>query len=212
MNPFKLYNPIRPFMYWYNARRMDRYIENLLDDRLKIRRVRMTENTKRSKSVVDLALDTYLKDHATSKKEDEKMDSSSKKEDKNMDSTFKSFAITQVKTFMFAGYDSTSSTIAYMYHLLSKNPHALDIVRQEHDAVLGFDVSLASQILAKTPHVLQKLHYSHAIIKETLRLFPAGITSRTGRSGDYMEHEGIRYPTEGICVSEGSEQVRLTEN
>lgn len=191
MNPFKLYNPMRPFMYWYNARRMNRYIGNLLDERFETKRVRPTEKIKRSKPIVDLALDTYLQNHATSKKEDGKLDP-----------TFKRFAITQIKTFMFAGHDTTSSTIAYMYHLLSKNPHALDAVRKEYDAVFGSDVSLTPQIITKTPHVLQKLHYSHAIIKETLRLFPPGPTVRTGLPGHYLEHEGQRYPTEGICVSQ----------
>lgn len=194
MNPFKLYNPMRSFMYWYNARRMNRYIGNLLDDRFEIRRVRRAEDIKRSKPIVDLALDTYLENHATSKKENGRMNS-----------TFKRFAITQIKTFMFAGHDTTSSAIAYMYHLLSKNPHALDVVRQEYDAVFGSDVSLTPQIIAKTPHVLQKLHYSHTIIKETLRLFPPGPTARTGFPGHYLEHKGQRYPTEGICVSKSSE-------
>lgn len=179
---------------------MNRYNEKVLDDRFEIRRVRPAENIKRSKPIVDLTLDTYLKNHATSKKEDERMDL-----------TFKRFIITQIETFMFAEHDTISSIIAHMYHFLFKNPHALDAVRQEYDAIFGSDVSLAPQIIAKTPHVLQKLHYSHAIIKETLRLFPPGPTVRTGFPGHYLEHEGQRYPTEGICVSQSSEQARRTE-
>lgn len=191
MNPFKLYNPMRPFMYWYNTRRMNRYIGNLLDERFEIRKARPAEKIQRSKPIVDLALDTYLENHATS----------SNNEDGKMDPIFKRFATTQIKTFMFAGHDTTSSTIAYMYHLLSKNPHALDAVRQEYDAVFGSDVSLTAEIITETPHVLQKLPYSHAIIKETLRLYPPGPTVRAGIPGYHLQHEGQQYPTEGICVS-----------
>lgn len=191
MNPFKLYNPMRPFMYWYNSRIMNRYIGNLLDERFEIRKVRPAEKIKRGKPIVDLALDTYLENHATN----------SDQEAERIDPIFKRFATTQIKTFMFAGHDTTSSTIAYIYHLLSKNPHALDVVRKEYDAIFGTDVSSTAGMIAENPHVLQKLPYSHAIIKETLRLYPLGPTIRVGTPGHYLKHAGQRFPTEKIFVS-----------
>jgi cytochrome P450 len=200
MNPFSVFNPIRPFMIWYNARKMNRYIENLLDDRFEVGRARSAESSKRSKPIIDLALEAYLKE-----------DEASKEADKKMDSTFKRFAVDQIKIFMFAGHDTTSSAVSYMYHLLHKNGHALDMVRREHDVVFGLDVDLTSQIIAKNPHVLNKLQYTDAIIKETLRLFPPANTARAGQPGYYMEHDGIRYPTEGFIVSKGSKQEILIE-
>ena len=191
MNPFKLYNPMRPFMYWYNSRIMNRYIGNLLDERFEIRKVRPAEKIKSGKPIVDLALDTYLENHATT----------SDQKARRMNPIFRRFSTTQIKTFMFAGHDTTSSTIAYIYHLLSKNPEALDVVRREYDAIFGPDVSLTAKIIAENPHVLQKLPYSHAIIKETLRLYPLGPTIRVGTPGHYLQHEGQRYPTERFFVS-----------
>ena len=92
INPFKKYKPFRPFIYAYNTRRMNGYISRELDQRSAMRR--NTEHqkfSKRSKPIIDIALDVYL--------EDENRDSSTD----DIDPTFKSFAIDQIKLFMFAG-------------------------------------------------------------------------------------------------------------
>jgi uncharacterized ubiquitin-like protein YukD len=58
-----------------------------------------------SKTITDLALSNYLAE----KKETFSSDS--------MDATFRNVAICQIRTFAFAGHDTTSSTICYAFHL-----------------------------------------------------------------------------------------------
>jgi len=52
------------------------------------------------------------------------------------------------------------------------NPSTLAKVRAEHDQVLGTDPAQAAERIRASPHLLNQLPYTSAIIKETLRLFP----------------------------------------
>jgi cytochrome P450 len=102
---------------------------------------------------------------------------------------------------VFAGHDSTSSTICYIYHLLSKNPEALCKLREEHDRVFGQEVDSANKILTTQPHLANGLPYTTAVIKEALRLFPPASSSRQGYPGVvvYDEH-GTACPTDkAVC-------------
>lgn len=58
-----------------------------------------------------------------------------------MDDIFQRYATYQIRIFLFAGHDSTSTTICYCFYLLSKNPEALTLIRKEHDEVLGRTIS-----------------------------------------------------------------------
>ena len=138
--------------------------------------------------VVDLALDKYLEERPGSET------------DRQMDATFKQYATSQTKVFMLAGHDTTSSTLCYIYHLLSKNFKALQQVRQEHDTVFGQDPNDAAEVLIETPYSLNQLPFTTAVIKEALRLFPAGSTTRDGEPGFSLSHDGRQYPTEGCIV------------
>ena len=44
-----------------------------------------------------------------------------------------------MKTFLFAGHDTTSTTVAYGYLMLSLHPEALAKARAELDTVFGTD-------------------------------------------------------------------------
>ncbi|KAL8736338.1 MAG: hypothetical protein Q9181_002492 [Wetmoreana brouardii] len=140
----------------------------------------------RSKSVVDLALAAYL-DH---------------RDNSNVaggiDPTFKETAINQLKLFLFSGHDTTSSTVCYVLYLLSENPSVLSYVRAEHDKVLGVETSLAAKRISKTPHLLNKLPYTTSVIKESMRLFPAASTTRTGEPSFTITdpRTGLNYPAE----------------
>ena len=184
VNPFKIYNPIRWLVYWKNTRRMNRYISRAIEDRFASR----TKSTKRSKPVIDLALDTF--------NEEEKANT----QINTLDPHFKSFAIDQVKIFMFAGHDTTSSTICYAYYLLSTHPSCLSTLISEHDSVFGNDTAHTSDLISKSPHLLNKLSYTLAVIKETLRLFPPASTVRTGDATTPISHDGKIYPTDGFMV------------
>lgn len=181
LNPFKIFNPLRPFVFQYNKWRMDRFVSKVMDERFVSRPGIQEDKSKKNRPVIDLALDSYLNDTKST----------------TIDATFKRFAMDQIKTFMFAGHDTTSSTICYVAHMLSKHPDALKRVRQEYDDVFGTDVEQTAQVIKDDPYLLNKLPYSVAVIKEVLRLFPAASSVRMGVPGFFLHHDGKQYPTEG---------------
>ncbi len=184
-NPLTRFNPFRPIMQWYNTRRMNRYVKRELEDRYARR-----SSTSTSKSIVDLALKAYTAENAT--------DQTSKQ----MDPTFQEFAISQIKLFIFAGHDTTASTICYVYHLLSQDRVALQRVRAEYDAVFGEDTTQTAALITSQPHLLNQLPYTLAIIKETLRLYPVVNAPRLGQPNFFLTDPmtGHRYPTENCIV------------
>ncbi|KAK2615795.1 hypothetical protein N8I77_002522 [Diaporthe amygdali] len=105
----------------------------------------------------------------------------------------------QLSTFLFAGHDTTSTTIAWMLYEVSRTPHALHAVRTELDELFGTDPNPAA-VAACLPlpggeELVNRMVYTSAVIRETLRLWPPGATSRMTRPG-----EGLRAT---MCTSEG---------
>ncbi|KFZ16370.1 hypothetical protein V502_05133 [Pseudogymnoascus sp. VKM F-4520 (FW-2644)] len=75
-----------------------------------------------------------------------------------------------VKTFIFAGYDTTSTIITYALWELSRHPESLLKARTEHDAILGSDPNEAGTRLSADPRLANALPFTTAIVRETLRL------------------------------------------
>ncbi|KAB8249601.1 cytochrome P450 [Aspergillus flavus] len=184
MNPFIRWNPMRPIMQWCNGRTMNQYIGAELDKRYEA----WTQNkpSTRANSIIDIVLAEYM---------------STRPVRAALDPEFKSWATIQLRTFLFAGHDSTAATIVYSIYLLSKHPEILSKVRTEHDEVFGSDISAAAGILKQHPELINRLPYTLAVIKETLRLFPAASALREGQPGVYLQDKnGTKYPTEGLCI------------
>jgi cytochrome P450 len=171
-------------MEWSNGRKMDRYISDELDRRYN--EYKADSNDTRSKAVIDLILQAHIPQDTKVKPE-------------KLDPDFKAFAIRQIRLFVFAGHDSTSSTICYCFHLLSKHPEALARIRAEHDSIFGPDISTVSETLTSKPHLANDLPYTTAIIKETLRLYPPASSSRQGFKGvSLVDDEGTICPTDHV--------------
>lgn len=184
VNPFDRYNPLRPFVHRYNAWRMDRYVSRELDNRMA-----HFKTTKRTKSVMDLALNAYL------------AETPGKTTIEGMDSTFRRFAMSQIKLFLFSGHDTTSSSICYLFYVLSQNPSALRRVRVEHDNLFGSDLDETAALINKNPFLLNQLPYTLAVIKEVLRLYPVVSSTRAGEPGfNVTDEQGRQFPTDGFLV------------
>lgn len=98
--------------------------------------------------------------------------------------------VDQVKSFLFAGTDTTAVLIQWSCYEMSKASHSphhaaiLSRLREEHDAVFGshpFSIlEMLSQASAESESILtSKLPYTTAFLKESLRLHPPASSVRT---------------------------------
>jgi cytochrome P450 len=91
----------------------------------------------------------------------------------------------EVRTMFFAGYDTTSSALAWTWYLLAKHPSIEHRLQQELDDVLDGR--------CPTFQDLPQLTYTRMVVEESMRLYPPGwITSRTAVLDD--EIEGYHIP------------------
>jgi cytochrome P450 len=128
------------------------------------------------------------------------------------DNDFLNVAIGQITTFLFAGHDTTATTICWLFHLLSQHPKVLARVRAEHDAILGPDTRQAASTLKENPQLLNSLTYTHAVLKESMRVHTNVGSMRRGEPGFFLVGppgsgpgcEGKRFPTEGFIVWDGT--------
>jgi cytochrome P450 len=112
--------------------------------------------------------------------------------------------VDQLKTFFFAGHDTTAAAITWAYYYLTTNPSTLATLRAELDDVLGHGTTpydIASQF-RKNRKVHLKLDYTLAVIKEALRLEPPASTARTVPA-DYSlttSSGTVYHPREGSVI------------
>lgn len=108
----------------------------------------------------------------------------------------------QPKPQLFAGHDTTSGAICYAYYYLAKHPACLAAARRELDAVFGPDPSTVPAQLKKDPHLINKLEYTLAVMREVLRLQPPASTIRTAPKDFVLRHPetGELLPTDGFML------------
>ncbi|MGN6275234.1 MAG: cytochrome P450 [Solirubrobacterales bacterium] len=71
----------------------------------------------------------------------------------------------QVMTLMFAGHDTSTSTLTFMLHELARHPEVTRRLREEQDRVLGGATPTAAQLEREMP-------YLDMVLDEVLRLYP----------------------------------------
>jgi cytochrome P450 len=160
--PLQIFNIFRPFVQWWNLRQMDTYVGNILEQRFASRNTRG-----KKKHVIDLALETYLKENNVD-------------ETSRLDPKFKDAALRNIKIFIFAGHDTSSSSICYCHYQLSQHPAALARLRVECEDIFGTDMTKTGDMIKANPYLLNKMKYGDAVIRETLRIHPPANTVRAG--------------------------------
>lgn len=80
-----------------------------------------------------------------------------------------------ILNFIIAGKDTTSSGMTWFIYLLCKHPEIQDKVAKEIKEVIKFKdvMDFTGFVNVMTEDVLEKMHYLHATLTETLRLYPA---------------------------------------
>ncbi len=71
----------------------------------------------------------------------------------------------QVMTLMFAGHDTSTSTVTFLLHELARHPDVLARLCEEQDRVLGSEPPTAAQLERDLP-------YLEMVVDEVLRLYP----------------------------------------
>ena len=144
---------------------------------------------KSNRSIIGLSAESYMRERASGRT------------NRKMDKAFRKFTKTQTRTFLFAGHDTTSSTMCYTYYLLSQNPSTLERLRAEHDAIFGRDYTEIASILSEQPQLINQIPYTNAVVKESLRLFPPSSSMREGSADcSIFGPNSTKYPTEGTLV------------
>jgi cytochrome P450 len=93
----------------------------------------------------------------------------------------------QVMTLLFAGHDTTTSTVAFMFYELAHNPEVAARLVAEQDAALHGARPTAAQLMSG------ELGELEMVLEETLRMYPpAWIGPR--RSLERFEFEGLTVP------------------
>lgn len=100
-----------------------------------------------------------------------------------------------ILNFMIAGKDSSANTISWFFYMLCKHPLIQEKVAQEvKEAVqINKDETTIDEFVASiTDETLEKMHYLHAALTETLRLFPAvPVDGRSAETDDILP-DGFR--------------------
>jgi cytochrome P450 len=81
-----------------------------------------------------------------------------------------------VLNFLIAGKDTTANTLTWFFYMLCKNPVVQDKVALEINESLEWakeDNSIENFTARLNEGAIENMHYLHAAITETLRLYPA---------------------------------------
>jgi cytochrome P450 len=101
----------------------------------------------------------------------------------------------QILTLLFAGHDTTTSTVAFLFYELGRHPEWAERLAAERNAIAGDGDPDAAQLFGEMPQLDMAVH-------ETLRLYPpAWIGPR--RSATEFEFGGYRIPA-GLPVNYSS--------
>lgn len=77
--------------------------------------------------------------------------------------------------FIIAGRDSTAGTVTWFFYMICKCPLIQEKIAEEVKEATKADsnVSISEFAASITEEALEKMHYLHATLSETLRLYPA---------------------------------------
>ncbi|RYP84561.1 hypothetical protein DL769_001149 [Monosporascus sp. CRB-8-3] len=176
---------------WHKAMidKNNRIIENLIKPLIHAN-LQEESNNSHIKTVVELAFRNINRSETT-------LDLSPSQPDARL----MDIIISNIKAFIFAGQDTTASTICFLFKNLQDNQECLRRLRAEHDAVLGPDQDKIAEILTADRHLIYNLPYTLGVIKETLRLYPLASTARQGSPDMFLTvpNSPTRYPLDGFA-------------
>jgi len=166
MNPILQFSLRQQMKTWRLSRALEHSMRRLVHRRLK---AMSDEPSPDSKDILSMTLS-----HVMNSNNAKNTNSFSAGDMENMTS--------QLKTFYFAGHDTTATTIAWAFWLLVQHPQVLKRARSEVIANLGNEwtkqAAFENELGHTTYEALQKCEYLDAVARETLRLYPPAASTR----------------------------------
>ena len=197
--PWQDVDVLRTLKLWWNGRQLNQAISDELDLKI-IRRAKEIEaeasgtSKNKKRSVIDLALNAWEKEVAMAG--EGKMSDVRITKPSQVPKGLRTDIVDQVKTFFFAGHDTTSSTMSYILYLLHRYPEVQAKLKTELDNFFPPGTSAADKIKSD-PYIINKLEYTTAIIRETMRIFPPASTLRMVDPAHPPSHTMITDPRTG---------------
>ena len=182
--PWQGVDLMRPLKLWWNRRLLDNAISVELDRKIQRRAKELEGDSDSSapgikkRTILDLALNAYEKEMSSSSDgpktsgETYRLTNASQ-----LPPSLKADIVDSAKTFFFAGHDTTSSTICWAFYLLHRHAD----VRKKLDAELNTFFppgTSAAEKIRQDPYIANRLEYTTAVLRETMRLFPPASTLR----------------------------------
>nr|DBA26469.1 TPA: hypothetical protein GDO54_010723 [Pyxicephalus adspersus] len=98
--------------------------------------------------------------------------------------------------FLLAGYETTSSTLSFLFYNLATHPDVQQKLQEEIDSYLPDKLRIS---WIPTYDILMQIEYLDMVIQETLRMFPpAGRVERVSKQT--VEINGVTIPKGMVCL------------
>ncbi|KAK2802082.1 hypothetical protein FQN51_004992 [Onygenales sp. PD_10] len=99
---------------------------------------------------------------------------------------------------LFLAADISSMVLTYVFCHLAQNPDVVAKLREEHNAVFPGDTHATLRAIQENPGKIKELLYTSAVIKESLRLRPPGISPTMAPKGHTVTYNGTEHSLDGF--------------
>lgn len=182
--PWKDVDLLRPLKLWWNGRKLDSAIgvevSRMMRQRAKEHEEDPEGAARRVKrpTLLELALKGYEQEASSSPQSSRAPGTTTLLTDASqLPPSLRADIVDSIKTFVFAGHDTTSSTICWAFYLLHRYPGVRKKLKAELDVFFPRGTSAAEKI-KQDPHIVNRLEYLTAVLRETMRVFPPASTLR----------------------------------
>jgi cytochrome P450 len=162
----------RPFRLWWNGRMLDRLLGEELDRKIRQQAETDDRSNESKRSIIDMALRSFESETDKNGRINGRIVHPSM-----LPRSVRRDIIDSLKTFVFAGHDTTSSTICWTFYMLHLHPEVHAKVKAELDSIFPPGTSTADALKAD-PWLLNRMEYTTAVIRESMRVFPPASTLR----------------------------------
>jgi cytochrome P450 len=95
--------------------------------------------------------------------------------------------------------------------LISSHSEVAEKMHNEHDRLMGSSQDEVAHMLSVMPNLLQSLHFTGAVIHETLRLFPVGFGVQKADRGVTIAHACRTWPLDDLVMTLNAHDLHYSD-